>query len=276
MPQVEIRLLKDHEEFRECERIQLAVWGTLGVAGEVLSVTQKYGGVVLGALVRGNVVGFIYAFLARRHGRLVHWSHMMAVLAKFRDLGLGFRMKLAHRDLALQQGLKSICWTYDPLQSRNAALNIRRLGASVEDYVPDCYGHFQSAIEKGLASDRLVVNWRIASPAVARRLREGAPPTRDVRLPRANETQLNAHGFVENRSIFLNLSSPRILVEIPAHTDAMRARALSLARRWRAETRKIFHRYFSASYRVVDFVPPGPASDGRCFYVLRRHGQASA
>src|SRR5574337_1094108 len=153
MPQVEIRRLQTHEEYRQCERIQMAAWGNLGVGSEVLGVTEKYGGAVLGAIVNRKVVGFIYAFLARYHSRLVHWSHLMAVEARHRDRGLGFRMKLAHRKLALGQGIKSICWTYDPLQSRNASLNIRRLGATVDEYVPNCYGDFASRIERGLASD---------------------------------------------------------------------------------------------------------------------------
>src|SRR5271169_2538717 len=123
-----IRQLKGQEEFRACERIQKAVWGSVGVSGELMSVTQKYGGAVLGSLVNGRVAGFIFAFLATRKGRLIHWSHLMAVESRFRDLGLGFRMKLAHRKLALGAGISSICWTYDPLQSRNAALNIGRLG----------------------------------------------------------------------------------------------------------------------------------------------------
>jgi len=86
MPSIQIRPLKALEEFRACERIQLAVWGNLGVGSEIMSVTAKYGGAVVGAVVSGRVVGFLYAFLARRHGRLVHWSHMMAVEPKFRDL----------------------------------------------------------------------------------------------------------------------------------------------------------------------------------------------
>ena len=122
MPRFQIRPLRSLEEFRACERIQLDVWGNLAVGSELMTVTAKYGGAVIGALAGSKVVGFIYAFLARRHGRLIHWSHMMAVEARVRDRGLGFRMKLAHRKTALEQGIKSICWTYDPLQSRNAAL----------------------------------------------------------------------------------------------------------------------------------------------------------
>jgi len=277
---LQIRLLKSHQDFHACERIQEAVWGRAGVSGEVLNVTQKYGGAIIGAIVNGRVAGFIYAFLSRRHGKLIHWSHLMAVEPKSRDLGLGFRMKLAHRKIALAGGVSAICWTYDPLQSRNAALNIGRLGAQVSEYMPNCYGRFQSVIEKGLESDRFVVDWRIRTTAVERRLRDDR--ARETQLAsflkaeRINETRLNAQGFPENHRIRLNLKQPALLVEVPGETDRMRMQSLNLARRWRLQTRKIFQRYFGMDYRVEDFIPPGAASDGRCFYVLRRRHTTTA
>jgi len=266
---VQVRRARSWEEFRECERIQQEVWGTVAASSELLSVTQKCGGVVLGAFLGKKMAGFLYAFLGRYEKRTIHWSHMMAVRERSRNLGLGFRMKVAHRQLALAQGIKSICWTYDPLQSRNAALNVARLGVQVTKYIPDCYGHFPSAIEKGLASDRFVVNWAIASQRVAERLRQG-PPQMDVSgLPRANETALTAGGLLENNALYLRVRSRRLLVEIPPHTDAMRNVDIELARRWRQDTRRIFQTYFRAGYRVEDFVAPSVAT-GRCFYVLER------
>ena len=285
MSRVEVRLLKRHEEFRECERIQKIVWGSLGVSSEVMTVTQKFGGAVIGAFVGGHLAGFIYAFLARRNGRFIHWSHMMAVEPGYRDQGLGLKMKLVHRRLALAQGLKSICWTYDPLQSRNAALNIRRLGARAEDYLADCYGAFPSRIEKGLPSDRFVVNWHIAARAVERRLRHGSWELVPLDLSLVNETRQNSDGFRENTRIRLNLADPRLGVEIPANTDEMRERALPLARRWRFQARKIFERCFAQGYRVEEFFAPGArvasddeslASEVRCFYLLRRDPVASS
>ena len=270
MSRIRVRLLKTHGEFRQCERLQQIVWGTLGVSSEVMAVTQKYGGVVLGAFVGDRLAGFIYAFLARRRDRLIHWSHMMAVAPEDRDRGLGFRMKLEHRRLALARGIKSICWTYDPLQSRNAALNVSRLGARVEEYIPDCYGHFPSRIEKGLASDRFVVNWRIALPVVGHRLKKGSPAPGSLLLPRVNETRLNAQGLLVNRKISWGVHEPRLLVEIPSNTDEIRRRSIALARRWRTQARKIFERYFSSGYRVEDFRSVGQAAELRCYYILRR------
>lgn len=269
MPRVEVRLLKNLEEYRQCEVIESHVWGGPIVTREVLAVTQKYGGAVVGTLLKGEVVGFIYAFLARYHGQLVHWSHLMAVEVKCRDQGFGFQMKQVHRQVALERGLKSICWTFDPLQSRNARLNIARLGGLAEEYIPDCYGRFPSLLEKGLPSDRWVVNWRVGTARVEKRLRGDFPPFNPA-LPRVNETRPNTQGFPQNRTIRMNLSHRRLLVEIPAQTDAMRAQSLPLARRWRLEARRIFQHYLSAGYRVEDFFPPQAATEGRCFYLLRR------
>jgi predicted GNAT superfamily acetyltransferase len=266
-----IRPLRSLEEFRACERLQLAVWGNLGVGSELMSVTAKYGGAVIGALTGGKVVGFIYAFLARRHSRLIHWSHMMAVEPHYRDRRLGFRMKLAHRRLALAQGIKSICWTYDPLQSRNASLNIHRLGGTVDEYIENCYGRFPSRIEKGLASDRFVVDWRIGSAAVAKRLaRKGKEDPNVSSLPVANETRTNARGLLENCELRLGLSVPRIAARIPADADMMRLKDLALAERWRLETRRIFKAYFARGYRVQDFIPGEDPEAPAYFYVLGR------
>jgi predicted GNAT superfamily acetyltransferase len=269
LAQVRVRLLTSLDEYRQCEDVQTRVWGRPVVTRELLSVTQKYGGAVIGSLAKGKVVGFIYAFLARYHGRLVHWSHLMAVEAKYRDQGLGFRMKQVHRQAALQIGLKSICWTFDPLQSRNARLNISRLGAVVREYVPDCYGRFPSLLEKGLPSDRWVVDWQIASARVEKRL-GGEHPSFPATLKRVNETRLDARNFPVNRSIRLDLTDRRLLVETPAQTDAMRARAMPLARRWRQDTRRIFKHYLAGGYRVTHFFAPEAATQGRCYYLIAR------
>jgi len=269
MPRVEVRLLKNIDEARQCELVQTHVWGAPGVTREAMTAAHKYGGALIGALIEGKVVGFIFAFLAQYHGRLIHWSHMMAVEAKYRDQGFGFKMKMVHRQIVLARGLKSICWTFDPLQSRNARLNISRLGALAEEYVPDCYGRFPSLLEKGLPSDRFVANWRIATARTQARLRGETPPFNPA-LPRVNVTALNAQGLPQNRTIRMDLAHRRLLVEIPSQTEAMRSQAMPLARRWRLDARRIFQHYLCAGYRVEDFFPPQLATEGRCYYLLQR------
>jgi predicted GNAT superfamily acetyltransferase len=270
MPRVLVRPLEARRDFLACERIQKLTWGSVGTSAELLQVAANYGGAVLGAFVNGRQRGFLFAILARRDGRLIHWSHLMAAEPGWRSRGLGLRMKLAHRRLALASGIKSICWTYDPLQSRNAALNLTRLGASVEEYIPNCYGLFGGRIEKSLPSDRFVVNWRIETRAVEARLRTRRPPAPDLSLPRVNDTRTNRQGFLANVHLSLSLRVPRLLVEVPPNTDAMRERAPALARRWRFEARRVFLCYLVAGYRVRDFIPPDRSTGGKCFYLLER------
>jgi predicted GNAT superfamily acetyltransferase len=269
MPRVEVRELEKIEECRQCERIQTLTWGAPGATCEAMMAAAKWGGVLIGVLAWGKVVGFIFAFLADYHGRPAHWSHMMAVEAGYRDQGLGFKMKLVHRQVALERGIKSICWTFDPLQSRNANLNISRLGALPEEYVLDCYGRFPSLLERGLPSDRWVMNWRVSTRRVENRLRGKLPPF-NPDVPRVNTTKRNAKGFLQNTGIRLDLTHRRLLVEIPYQTQTMRAENLPLARRWRMEARQIFQNYIAKGYRVEDFFPPQPSTNGGSFYLLRR------
>lgn len=284
-PRIVVRPLRDVKEFDHCEHVQEAVWGSAGVSGELLLVTQRNGGLVLGAFAGQRLVGFLYAFLARRRGRLIHWSHLMAVEPDFRDRGLGFRMKLEHRRLALGQGIRSIAWTYDPLQSRNAALNIHRLGAQVDEYLPDCYGRFPSLIERGLPSDRFVAEWHITSRRVEERLarwhecedgRSQAMAAPTVAAPIVNEVVRDRRGLAVNRRLRLRLGEPRLLVEIPTDTDRMRALDIKLAARWRLEMRRAFQHYFRNGYHVDDFLPPAETGGHRAFYLLARRSRGSS
>jgi len=270
MNRPKVRLLVKNEDFKKCETVQKSIWGGLSVAAEVMLVTQKTGGAVLGAFVKGRLVGFIYALLARRDGQVIHWSHMMGILPGYRSRGLGLQLKLAHRELALSRGIKSICWTYDPLQSRNASLNLAKLGVRVEEYIVDYYGRFHSIIEQGLPSDRFVVNWHITTKRTQRLLTGEKSITQIPDLPIVNVTATNRNGFLVNKKIGIDHSEPSLLVEIPSNTDLMRAEALPLARRWRRQTREIFLNYLSKGYSVTGFLTKSQRSgETRCFYLLR-------
>ena len=80
--------------------------------------------------------------------------------------GVGYALKVAQREAVLKQGLRLITWTYDPLESKNARLNIAKLGAVCNTYICNYYGELRDNINLGLATDRFQVDWWIATPHV--------------------------------------------------------------------------------------------------------------
>ena len=149
------------EEFKAIEGLQAEIWGTaIGVTpGIFLFVVAKEGGIVLLAQDNGKPVGFSYGILGlTEDNRVKLASHQTGVLPAYRDRGLGFDLKLAQRQAALAKSLDLITWTFDPLQGRNAWLNLRKLGAVCQTYIPDLYGEMNDAFNQGLPSDRFNVD----------------------------------------------------------------------------------------------------------------------
>src|SRR5580704_13004190 len=118
-------------EFNDCFLLQQKVWGEteLDVPRPLFVVAAETGGQVLGAFDGSNMVGFTLAFPGYRDGTPLLHSHMTAVLAGYRDRGIGRRLKLLQREDALQRGIYLVEWTFDPLEVKNAYLNFMRLGA---------------------------------------------------------------------------------------------------------------------------------------------------
>jgi len=279
---VRIERLATTDEYHACESLQSEVWGlddTDIVPLHLLVTIQRNGGLVLGAFDRaGRMVGFLLGFLGAHGGdvrRPKHCSHMMGVLEEWRGRGVGYRLKLAQREHALSQGLELVTWTYDPLESLNAALNIGKLGAICSTYLRDLYGPMTDALNAGLSTDRFQVEWWIASDHVARRLDEAsARPSLDAILEDGgailNPATSRADGLLEPGARTSPPAADRVAVEIPAHVRAIKAADMDLAHRWRVRTREIFEGCFGAGYTATGFVSELRDGDRRSYYVLER------
>ncbi len=282
MPEFTIRPLESIEDYRACEEIQRQVWGPGDaevVPLNMLSAVKRNGGIALGAFVDERLVGFVFGFLgtSERFGpeapatvKLKHHSHMLAVLPQWRDEGVGYALKLAQREAARAQGLRLMTWTYDPLESRNALLNISKLGAVCSTYYRDYYGPMRDELNVGLPSDRFQVDWYIASKRVAKRLEASRG-----RLERQHYTDAGA--MILNPATFgaqfprpseqvVELFTSMALVEIPADFQSLKRADPTLALAWRMQTRRIFERAFSHGYMVTDYV--FESNPRRGFYVL--------
>jgi len=101
---------------------------------------------------------------------------MLAVREAWRNHGVGRRLKLAQRDDGLQRGFELIEWTFDPLEIKNAHLNLVKLGAIARRYSVDHYGASSSPLQGGLPTDRLIAEWWIKSDRVANLLERKQAP----------------------------------------------------------------------------------------------------
>ena len=178
--QFRIAPVKTLADFEQCVEVQLAVWGYSDsdlIPKRVFIVAERIGGQVLGAYDGRALVGFAMALPGYRDGRPYLHSHMLAVLPEYRNAGLGRRLKLAQRDDALERGIDLMEWTFDPLEIKNAHLNIARLGAIARRYMRNIYGPSTSPLQGGLPTDRLVVEWWLRSERVRRALGEETAET---------------------------------------------------------------------------------------------------
>jgi len=225
---IEIRRCHGLEELRACVALQKEVWNFTDaelVPLRMFVVAEKVGGQVMGAFGGDDMVGFALSVPGTRSGHVYLHSHMLAVRKDFRNAGLGRRLKLLQREDALARGIELIEWTFDPLEIKNAYLNIEKLGAIACRYNINQYGITSSPLQGGLPSDRLIAEWWLKSKRVETLLVEGKNPPfqieAEIEVPAkiyewkaAPETRGKAQNIQErNREQFLKaFSAARLAV----------------------------------------------------------------
>jgi len=170
---IEIRPLTRFEEFDRCVELQDTVWGyepADRMTQKVFLLAARIGGQVLGAFAGDTLAGYAMSLPGVRNGHAYLHSHHLGVLEEFRNSGVGRRLKLAQRDDALARGFELMEWTFDPLEIKNAYLNVAKLGAIIRRYKRDFYGASSSPLQGGLPTDRVYAEWWLRSDRVQRSL----------------------------------------------------------------------------------------------------------
>jgi predicted GNAT superfamily acetyltransferase len=229
---VVVRDINGPDELRACQGVQRRAWG-ITEDGYVVPVAtmvaaQKVGGLVLGAFDGATLVGFSFAFLGRLHGQLVLYSQLTGVEPGLQARGVGRLLKFEQRRRARETGLASVAWAFDPLQASNASFNLAVLGATSRTYEVNMYGPRTDALNAGLATDRLLVEWATSSE-----------PTRVD----PNDWQEAPDG---------QQGASRLRIPIPADLVALKAmpeRAIA----YQHEVRAAFQAAFAAGYVAVGF-----------------------
>jgi predicted GNAT superfamily acetyltransferase len=253
-----IRDCAGFDELEACVRMQVETWGvdpSDTTPRKTFLLAQKIGGQVIGAFdaemgdksPQGgpeSLVGFVFSLPGVKTGcgepRAYLHSHMLAVREGYRNQGLGRRLKLEQRREALARGIRYMEWTFDPLEIKNAFLNIHKLGAVVSRYHANFYGVSSSRLQGGLPTDRLLAEWHMDSPRVQATVDGGQKSPADT----AGRAGIRGETRIEER-----IGVPASIYEWKA-TEAGRERALAV----QLENRRKFQEAFSQGLAVVGFV----------------------
>jgi predicted GNAT superfamily acetyltransferase len=235
--EIVIRELSSHEDRAACVALQKDTWGRDfqdSVPASILQISQRLGGVSAGAFDgQGQLVGFVFGITGVEHGRIVHWSDMLAVRPEVRNQGVGRRLKEYQRREVARAGGEVIYWTFDPLVARNAHLNFNIFGVRAVEYVRDMYGNTGSELHR-LGTDRLIVAWPVDDAELGRRRRE-------IELGRAN---------------------PALRIDVPGDIAALiRAKPAEAARR-RAAVREALETALARGHRIDGFEIDGGRERG--------------
>jgi predicted GNAT superfamily acetyltransferase len=245
---IEVRACSGPEELEACVQLQIETWGydpADVIPRRAFLVAQKIGGQVLGAFDNEtkesqtaskaggaeSLLGFALSLPGLKTGNgepkaYLH-SHMLAVKERYRNKGLGAQIKREQRREALSRGIRLMEWTFDPLEIKNAFLNIHRLGATVSCYREDFYGLSSSRLQGGLPTDRLLAEWQLDSARV--------------------------EGILEGRAAVDQIIEERILVPAAIYewkaSNENRERALTV----QLQNRQKFQQAFLRGLAVLDF-----------------------
>ena len=243
-----IRPCEGFDELEACVRLQVETWGydqSDVIPRKAFLVMQKVGGQVIGAFNSdlpgaaengdpNSMVGFAMSLPGIKPSEnssacpkpYLH-SHMLAVREGYRNRGLGAQLKLAQRADALKRGILHMEWTFDPLEIKNAFLNIHKLGAISRSYRVDFYGVSSSRLQGGLPTDRLVAEWHLDS----------------LRVNRTLQGQVDAPVIEERIQVPASIS-------VWKASEKDRSRALDV----QLENRRKFQSAFSRGLAVLGFV----------------------
>lgn len=240
-PAIAIRECKSVEDFKQCIELERAVWKDedLGIMPiRLYLISKACNAPTIGAFESsGRLVGFVHTMIALMDGQVVYHSHLAAVLEDLRHRDIGFRMKLAQREQAINAGVPLIIWTFDPLQSRNAHLNINKLGAVIRRYEVNYYSEGLSTVfDSDVPTDRVFAEWWVSSPHVDSVLAGDRP--------------------------YVGSQTKSVL--IPEDINKVRARSIDEHLKWRIRVREDFQNALSGGLIVRGF----ERADGTSRYLL--------
>jgi len=246
-----LKELKSYDDFEALEPLQQAIWQFEPMAvtpRHVFIAAARSGGLVLGAFDdQNNLAGFALSFRGERDQTPCLYSHLMGVLPTLQNQGIGYELKMAQRAFALENGLDSIVWTFDPMMARNACLNIQKLGGKIYRYIPNAYGSSDFKMYgDGFPTHRFELHWHVN--AIPSSTSSWALEEREtlITLNDAGEPTIE-HAVLEGAK------DKSVLLPIPGNHLEMRQSNPGLAHRWQDSVVACASTLLESSHRIESF-----------------------
>jgi predicted GNAT superfamily acetyltransferase len=263
---IDIRMLESVEQLEEVRRLESLIWSEYESIPSSQTLTAiKNGGMMLGAFLENELIGFLYSFPGFKGDKIYLCSHTLGIHPQYRKLGIGEKLKLAQRKESLKKGYDLVTWTYDPLETVNGNLNLHKLGARCSIYVENCYGEMEDGLNQGMSSDRFTVEWWIKEDFVKRPSQYELEGSLLINIDRDSEE------YLVPKEIDLERDSSEgfLFVPVPSDFQTLKKNNPELALSWRMSTRELFTYYFKNGWTVIDLYRRKLDPD-LCYYVLKK------
>jgi predicted GNAT superfamily acetyltransferase len=265
---VTMREIADLGDFEAVCRLFDEIWrpdpNNPPVTSELLRALTKADNYVAGAFDGDELVGACVGFFGPPTLATMH-SHIAGVSPAVMRRSVGFAIKTHQRAWAMRRGVTTISWTYDPLVSRNAFFNVVKLGATPAEYLANFYGGMNDGINGSDDSDRLLVNWRLDTPAVAAAC-AGAPQPREAERELARGAAVGLARSAHGGPVAGRLDGATVLVAVPPDVETLRSTDPGRAKEWRVAVREALTTLMTGGWEVAGFDKAG-------WYVLTRDGE---
>ncbi|MBA4536505.1 GNAT family N-acetyltransferase [Bacillus aquiflavi] len=248
---VEIKKIDTLEELEEVQQLDQTIWTTEAIPVHQTLTAVQNGGIMIGAYKHNKLIGFSYGFPGFSEGKVYLCSHMLGIHPDFRGQGIGPLLKHAQKREALKMGYSLMTWTYDPLESVNAFLNLTKLSAVSNTYIENCYGEMADGLNDGLPTDRLKVRWHIANPYIGQTNEWNTEKLQTISTWKICE---HGHPKLNDHALDVNTDETAFLLPVPENFQKIKREDFQLALDWRLKTRKLFQSAFQHNYVAVSIV----------------------
>jgi len=225
------------------------IWGAKPIAAPMLIALASTGAYAVVAIDGNDVLGAAAGYFCQPLGTALH-SHVAGVRPGIARPGIGRVMKLHQRAWCLDLGVTEVTWTFDPLVSRNAHINIQRLGADVDKYVTDYYGVMTDGLNAGQGSDRALMRWHLDRDYLPT---EGDSSVAAVRKSAIPILIVMPDGAPAAHPV--PATATAVTLAIPHDIEELRKNDPALASSWRSALRDAMMPLLAEGWRVTGFDP---------------------